>query len=77
MDISLKDFEIPLDLIKPANSSAAVGSKKNIKKRMLCNSPVAEKEIGKFKKNDSKLFELEKEVKLMNEICRCRYVLAL
>ncbi|CAI2183095.1 127_t:CDS:2 [Funneliformis geosporum] len=74
--ITLKSFEINSDLIKhAADSPANLGSECRIIKRMFFNSPVAEKEIGKFKKNDQRLHDLEKEAKYLHRICNCRFVL--
>ncbi|CAG8749802.1 15417_t:CDS:2, partial [Funneliformis caledonium] len=74
-DLKLANFEIPSDLIKPADPLHDSGSKCRVKKSMYFNSPVAEKEIGKFKKNDQRLCDLEKEVKYIHKICNCRSVL--
>ncbi|CAG8771633.1 13890_t:CDS:2, partial [Funneliformis caledonium] len=74
-DIKLANFEIPSDLIKPADPLDDSGSKCRFKKSMFFNSPVAEKEIGKFKKNDQRLCDLENEVKYIHKICNCRSVL--
>ncbi|CAG8684839.1 5647_t:CDS:2, partial [Funneliformis mosseae] len=70
-DIKLSNFEIPSDLIKPADPLDDSGSKCRVKKRMYFKSPVAEKEIGQFKKNDQRLRDLEKEVKYIHKICNC------
>ncbi|CAI2174014.1 15304_t:CDS:2 [Funneliformis geosporum] len=75
MVIALADFEIPSDFIKPMSSLNNAGGENRIKKMLFFNSPVTEKEIGKFKKNDPKLRELEKEAKFIHEICKCRFVL--
>ncbi|CAI2178566.1 19872_t:CDS:2 [Funneliformis geosporum] len=74
-DITLMNFEISSDLIKPTDSLDNYGSECRVKKRMFFNSPVAEKEIGKFKKNDPRLHELEKEAKYIHKICNCGFVL--
>ncbi|CAG8723006.1 758_t:CDS:2, partial [Funneliformis caledonium] len=74
-DITLANFEIPSDLIKPADPLDYSGSKCRVKKSMFFNSPVAEKEIGKFKINDQRLCDLEKEVNYIHKICNCRFVL--
>ncbi|CAG8637660.1 16027_t:CDS:2, partial [Funneliformis mosseae] len=74
-DLKLANFEIPSDLIKPADPLDDSESKCRVKKSMYFNSHVAEKEIGKFKKNDQRLCDLEKEVKYIHKICNCRSVL--
>ncbi|CAI2179069.1 11793_t:CDS:2 [Funneliformis geosporum] len=75
-NITLKSFEINSDLIKPAADPLEnLGSECRVIKRMFFNSPVAEKEIGKFKKNDQRLIDLEKEAKYLHKICNCRFVL--
>ncbi|CAG8685029.1 12797_t:CDS:2, partial [Funneliformis mosseae] len=71
-DITLSNFEIPSsDLIKPVDPLGSSVSECRVKKSMYFKSPVAEKEIGQFKKNDQRLRDLEKEVKYIHKICNC------